>query len=341
MSLFERARKFVRHPLARRRFERAVQESATLLFDRGDATAGRAALRRALEEGARAFGEGSPELGPPCYALAASLLADGELETALAEARRCVALVKGRGASGEPTEAAALALLASILERKGDDAALEQALAAWAAAAEEAGDRAAAGTAENQLGLARGRSGDRRAATEHLARARRHRERAHGATALPTLETIYNQCTYREDGADADRLVADLRRVIAALEGESEVRARELRESALHNLGVLLEERGDEEAARAALEGCLGLRRERLGPKHRALRPTLVRLAQLHHRAGRILFAIDAYDKALTVAREELPEGHPVLAALEAWRADLTEGGGLLFGGAVEKPRPH
>lgn len=331
----------LRRPFARRRFERAVQESAALLFDRRDATAGRAALRLALREGESAFGEGSLELGPPSYALAASLLADGELSEALSEARRCAALVKGHGAGSEPSEVAALALVASILERVGEEGPLEQALATWAAVAEGAGELAAAGTAENQLGLSCGRRGDRRAAAQHLVRAREHRERALGATALATLETVYNQATYREDGADTTPLVADLRRVIAALEGERETRARELCESAIHNLAVLLEERGDDEGARAELERCLALRRERLGPAHRALRPTLVRLAQLHHRAGRILFAIDAYDGALAIAREELPAGHPVIEALTAWREDLTTHGALMFGGAIEKPRPH
>lgn len=341
MKLFENLVAALRRPFARRRFERAVQDSATLLFDRGDAAAGRAALRLALREGERAFGEGSLELGPPSYALAASLLADGELAEALTEARRCAARVKGRGAGSEPSEVAALALVASISERIGEEGPLEQALATWASVAEGAKDFAAAGTAENQLGLSCGRRGDRRAAAQHLARAREHRERALGPTALATLETVYNQATYREDGADTGPLVVDLRRVIATLEGEGEARARELCESAIHNLAVLLEESGDDEAARAELERCLALRRERLGAMHRSLRPTLVRLAQLHHRAGRILFAIDAYDKALTIAREELPAGHPVIEALTAWRADLTTDGGLLFGGAVEKPRPH
>jgi hypothetical protein len=64
----------------------------------------------------------------------------------------------------------------------------------------------------------------------------------------------------------------------------------------------------------------------RLGPTHTALRPTLVRLAQLHHREGRVIHALGLYDRGLAIAKKELGDEHPIVVAISAWRAEVTQG---------------
>jgi tetratricopeptide (TPR) repeat protein len=291
-----------------------------------------AALERALEEGRAAFGDDAAELAFVLYALASRALEAGRLDEALRHGTALQRIVAASEAKSiEPDAAKSAALVASILERsKAPASALEEALADWAKAAVAAGDSRAAGDAENQLGLALGRRGEREAARAHFDQAVTHRQAAHGERALPTLEALYNRATFRDSTqslADAQR---DLERVVAVVEASTASRERELLESCLHNLGVLAEEQGDTLAAAKQLGRSLELREERLGREHVSLRPTLVRLAQLSHREERLVHALALYERALAIAKAELPAEHPIVVALEAWRAELTQGIGPL-----------
>jgi tetratricopeptide (TPR) repeat protein len=316
--------------LAKRRFEAAVQAAASALDSQGAPV--EAALELALAEGRRAFGDDAPELAFVLYALASRALEGGRHDEAL---RHATALQRIVGASGgkpiEPDAAKSAALVAAVLERsKAPASALEEALADWAKAAADAGDRQAAGDAENQLGLALGRRGEREAARAHFDEAVSHRRAAHGAHAVPTLEALYNRATFRDATQSLDDAKRDLEQVVAGLSGSTKARERDLLESCLHNLGVLAEEQGDSLAAAEQLGRSLELREERLGREHASLRPTLVRLAQLNHREQRLVHALALYERALAIAKAELPAEHPIVVALEAWRAELTQGIGPL-----------
>lgn len=290
------------------------------------------ALERALAEGRLAFGENAAELAFVLYALASRALEAGRLDEALRHGTALQRIVAANaGKPIEPDAAKSAALVASILERsKAPASALEEALAEWAKAAADAGDRRSAGDAENQLGLALGRRGEREAARPHFDQAVAHRRAAHGEHLLPTLEALYNRATFRDSTQRLEEAQRDLEEVVAALEGSTVSRERELLESCLHNLGVLAEEQGDTLAAAKHLGRALELREGRLGREHVSLRPTLVRLAQLNHREERLVHALALYERALAIAKAELPAEHPIVVALEAWRAELTQGIGPL-----------
>lgn len=316
--------------LAKRRFEAAVQAAASALDGGGPAVD--AELERALGEGHLAFGEDAAELAFVRYALASRALEAGRTEEALRHGtvlRRIVAA--NRDKPIEPDAEKSAALVASILERsKAPASAIEEALSDWAAAALESDAFGPAGDAENQLGLALGRRGEREAARTHFDRAVEHRVRAHGARALPTLEAIYNRATFRDASRSLDEAKRDLEQVANAVEKGDSSRERELFESCLHNLGVLAEEQGDAITAAKHLGRALELREQRLGREHVSLRPTLVRLAQLNHREERLVHALALYERALAIAKSELSPEHPIVVALDAWRAELTQGVGPL-----------
>jgi len=290
------------------------------------------ALERALQEGTTAFGEDASELAFVRYALASRTLDNARYDEALrhATALRRIVIASG-GEAVEPDAEKSAALMASILEKsKALPEAIEEALRDWVVAAEKAKHRLAAGDAENQLALALGRRGEREAARAHFDRAVEHRRSALGNDALATLETLYNRATFREASQSLEEARGDLEHVVAKLEAGKSARERELYESSLHNLGVLREEQGDSLDAAKHLGRALELREERLGRAHASLRPTLVRLAQLNHREERLVHALALYERALAIAKAELAADHPVVIALEAWRAELTQGVGPL-----------
>lgn len=324
--------------LAKRRFEKALAESLRHT-ERGEGDCARAALVRALSDADLAFGGAGVDVAAVHYALAAARLEAGELDVALEHGRAAAVAMRSNvpppdakspaGEEARTLNVRIAALIAATLERSGAPVPeIEAALGEWSAAARRAGDDEAVGAAENQLGLALGRQARREEASGHFLSALQHRTRAFGADGLPTLETLHNAATFRDASRSIDVVGADLERVVKALQDRTGTRERELLESCLHNLAVLREEQQDMVAAETLFERSLSLREERLGPTHRALRPTLVRLAQLHHREGRIVHAIGLYDRALRLAREELSEGHPIVVALEAWKTELTEGVG-------------
>lgn len=316
---------------ARRRYGKAIEEAAGLMEKRRGAE-GREVLRRAAADAAVAFGDTGPDVATVRYVLAASELEDGELDAALEDARaaeRAMATFTKETFSDAPSPARVRALIASILEKKGAPAdEHEEALDKWAEAASAEGDFEGAGAAKNQLGLAAGRRGDRDTAAKHFLEALAHRTKHFGATGLPTLETLYNAATYRDAQRTLDVVAADLEKIASALESRKGARESELFESALHNLGALREEQGDVGAAETAFERALTAKEKRLGKEDLSLRPTLVRLAQLHHRHGRVVHALGLYDRALVIAKKQFPDDHPIVVALEAWRAEVTQGVG-------------
>lgn len=324
----------------RRAHDQALDRAEAALAAK-DADALVAALNEALSHARAAFGDAGPDVATVAYATAANELEAGKLEAAEEHATLSATALSSEpqdkatrwnAASDTPNLVRVRALIAAIRDRcRGDveteDPAYEKALQAWADAARESKDDEAAGAAFNQLALAMARRGARDAAAQIFLDALAHRTRAHGADALPTLETLYNAATFRDKSRSLDVVAADLERVIAGTPGKSK-RERDLHESSLHNLAVLREEQGDAAGAVELLERALAAKEARLSSTDAALRPTLVRLAQIHHREGRLVHALGTYERALKIARSELGEEHPVTIAIDAWRAEVTQGVG-------------
>ncbi|MBK8939821.1 MAG: tetratricopeptide repeat protein [Polyangiaceae bacterium] len=319
---------------ARRRYRRAIDQALAAMTARKPEAA-REALGRAVAAATVAFDGRGLDLATTLYALAANQLEAGLLDEALISAResdRVLADTPEQDRAGSapeetPSVARVRGLIAAILERRGvKGEEHETALLGWAEAARAEKDDEAAGAALNQLGLTLARRGDRAAAADLFLGALEHRTKRFGADGLPTLEALYNLATYRDEGRTLDVVATDLERIASTLEGRSEPRAAELKESTLHNLAALREEQGDYAAAEALFERALKSREVRLGPTHTALRPTLVRLAQLHHREGRVIHALGLYDRGLAIAKKELGDEHPIVVAISAWRAEVTQG---------------
>jgi len=185
-------------------------------------------------------------------------------------------------------------------------------------------DRDGAVDRKNQEGLLALQSGDRARAALLFAEAVALAGAGVEPTAPAALEALYNRATHPPADLTVAERARDLEQVVGATDGGSSPRARALHAAACHNLAVVIEEQGDIDRARDAYARALKARQSELGADHPRLRPTLVRLAQLEHRAGRTLFALDLYERALVLARRELGPDHREVRTLEAWRADLT-----------------
>lgn len=322
----------LRRRRARRAFEQSIDEAASIVSS-ADASPDRSkrlheTLIEALKHGAEAFGPTSVELAAPLYAIAAHELSQDRLDDAKAHASELVAIAEAEPAKmKEPTMVAVRGLAAAISSRT-DPAGTKTkvALEAWAQEAEKANDAESAGAAWNQLALLVARAGDRGVASALFDKAKKHRITAHGDKGLATLETLFNAATYRSDVLPLDDAEADLRTVVKELEHRPE--SVSLRSSALHNLAVLREERGDLDEAKRLFARALELLEAAHGKKHALLRPTLVRLALLHHREGSLLLAMEAYDRAYEIATKEFGPEHPVSVAIGAWKTELSEGVG-------------
>ena len=328
----------LRRRRARRAFEQSIDEAASIVSSADDSPDRSRRLHETLIEslrhGAEAFGPASVELTAPLYALAAHELSQERLADAKSHAAELVAIANASpSAMKEPTMVAVRGLAAAIASR-ADPAGTQTKVAfeAWAQEAETAGDTEGAGAAWNQLALLVARGGDRGVASALFEKAKKHRRTAHGENGLPTLETLFNAATYRSDVLPLDDAEADLRAVVRALEHRPESAA--LRSSALHNLAVLREERGDPDEAKLLFARALELLEMAHGKKNALLRPTLVRLALLHHREGSLLLAMEAYDRAHEIAAKELGSEHPIAIAINAWKTELSEGVGP---GAIER----
>jgi tetratricopeptide (TPR) repeat protein len=320
---------------ARRRYEAAL-DRATDELARGLHAEALATLERGLSDGVKGHGEGAEELLVAHYAAASAALAGGDLERAEAHCRLGVSLAARHGARSEPPEHRFLETLAAIEERRDtarESDALERALRAYADASLRAGDRRSVAAAKNRLGLLLARTERRDEAAEELAEALAIRRSLGAAEARATLESAYNLATCRPlDGGAGDEALADaaslLDEVVRGTRDATDGAGRELAESAHHTLGVVRDERGELDEARRLYERSLSLRAKRLGDDHASLRPTLSRLARLEHRAGRLVFALGYYERALAIARHELSEDDAIVRALERWRDALTSGEG-------------
>lgn len=237
---------------ARRRYRRAIDQALAAMTARKPEAA-REALGRAVAAATVAFDGRGLDLATTLYALAANQLEAGLLDEALISAResdRVLADTPEQDRAGSapeetPSVARVRGLIAAILERRGvKGEEHETALLGWAEAARAEKDDEAAGAALNQLGLTLARRGDRAAAADLFLGALEHRTKRFGADGLPTLEALYNLATYRDEGRTLDVVATDLERIASTLEGRSEPRAAELKESTLHNLAALREEQG-------------------------------------------------------------------------------------------------
>ncbi len=317
---------------ARRAFEQSIDEAASIVST-ADESPDRSkrlheTLLAALKHGADAFSPTSAELAAPLYALAAHELSQDRLADAHTHATELVVIAEAAPlAMKEPSMVAVRALAAAVASRQDPTGTRTKvAIEAWAREAETAGDAESAGAAWNQLALLVARAGDRGIASSLFEKAKRHRRAAHGEKGVATLETLFNAATYRSDVLSLDDAEADLRVVVRELEHRPE--STVLRSSALHNLAVLREERGDLDEAKVLFARALEALEKAHGQKHARLRPTLVRLALLHHREGSLLLAMEAYDRAYEIATKELGSQHPIAIAIEAWKTELSEGVG-------------
>lgn len=297
-------------------------------LSRGDHARAVAVGEEALKLGEGIFGRRSHALSLPLYGLASAHLARGEHAAAEVLLRRALDdLDEPTSAAEGAPRARLLEMLASIVLRGGAQLdSTETLLRRWVDAcrvAEPAEPEALAG-ALNQLGLFLGRRDKRdeaRTAFDEALRLRRREAPRHRAVA----EVLYNAATFRPAARPLDEVRADLEEALGLVTGE-DPDERALRASVLHNLGVVLEELGDAEAAQARLSEALEVGEALRGAGDPTLRPTLVRLAQLHHRQGRILFALPLYERALSIAKVELGAEHAIVRAIEAWKRELTEG---------------
>lgn len=312
----------------RSRYERALDDLAEAL-SRAEHARAVALGREALALGEALYGARSAALSLPLYGLASALVAEGRMGEAEASLRR--ALDDLDPPSGDVDGAPRVRLhemLASIVLRgRADVDATETMLRRWvdACRAAEPPDPVGLGAALNQLGLLLGRRDKRDEAKERFAEAARLRRDALGRSHRAVAEVLFNAATFRP----ATEPLGDVRAALSEALSMTDAPDREtrlLRAAILHNLGAVLEEMGDGDGARERYTESLALREGALGAEDASLRPTLVRLAQLHHREGRILFALPLYERALAIAARELGADHAIVKAIEAWKRELTVG---------------
>ncbi len=309
--------------------ERAMEDLAESLST-GVSTRAIAAGREAVKLVEGSFGKRSAELAVPLYGLASALLSAGELDESAAQLRRALDDLEP-----EPTTKTAfvsrarlLEMLASVvLKRQDEPDRVESLLRRWVDAchAETPPDSARLATAMNQLGLFLGRRDKRKEAVSCFERAAALRREVFGSEHRTVAEALFNAASFRPKDRDANALVDELLDIVRLARGE-ELETKSLRASALHNLGAVLEELGRSDEARDRYVESLTLRESFFGPDDLGLRPTLVRLAQLHHREGRNLFALPLYERALVMARQELGSEHAIVKAIERWKGELSAG---------------
>jgi tetratricopeptide (TPR) repeat protein len=316
---------------ARRRYERALIELSSQRGPQGEAR--HRALLQARDLALLGFPSPHRERAIAHYVVGCSALEHGALDEALASAKLAIAeraACPVEGTDDEPSDCALHALVAAIVTRRAgpDDEAAIEALERWVRVARDTNRLTALGDAANQLGLALGRRGRRAEADRAFVESIEARRVALGERAHPTLEARFNRATFRDEAQPIEEVEQTFRTIVDILEERSDRAARELAAASHHNLAVLLEEsaRGDE--ARSHFERALSLREQLVGTEHPTLRPTLVRLAQLHHRAGRTIFALPLYDRALAIASSSEGPSAPMTRAIAAWRSELTEGVG-------------
>jgi tetratricopeptide (TPR) repeat protein len=309
--------------------ERAMDDLAESL-SAGDPSRAIAAGREAVKLAEGSFGKRSAELAVPLYGLASALLSAGELDESASQLRRALddldpePKTKKAGVS----RAQLLEMLASVVLQRGDEPdRVESLLRRWvdASHAETPPDPARLATAMNQLGLFLGRRDKREEAVSCFERAAALRRDAFGPEHRTVAEALFNAASFRPKDRDPNALRDELLEVVRLARGD-EPETKSLRASALHNLGAVLEELGRADEARDRYVESLTLRESLSGPDDVGLRPTLVRLAQLHHQEGRIVFALPLYERALVMARQELGPEHAIVKAIERWKGELLSG---------------
>ena len=311
----------VRRWFRRREYRRLMDEAADALATARHADA-EAACSRALAVAEELHGPDDAELVTPLYALSSARLAQGRLDEVAGSCRRAIALAEAAGGAVEPPLPRLLEQLAAIFDHQGKLDEVEALFRKMLAGYERMRDPDPGELAAllNRLGLLLGRQGRRDEAAPLLDRAL--------APEHPRIaEALYNAATVRGAARAPADAEAMLRRALAIVEGERDERDEHderaaLRASILHNLAVAREEQDAKEEAARLYEQALAAREALVDPDHRELRPTLVRLARLHHAAGRPSAALPLYERALALATAELGPAHPIPAAIEAWIAD-------------------
>jgi tetratricopeptide (TPR) repeat protein len=289
-----------------------------------------AAATEALALAEAAHGADAPEIVTPLYVQAASRLALGLFDQALAPCLRAIAVAES--AAGTPTEPRLpklLELCAAIHERAGS---VEEAVRVYRRllAGHErmrAPDEAAIAEVANRLGLLLGKQKSVPEARLFLSRSLTTWERVAGARSREAAEVLYNLGTVELGAGKREEALRLLERAAAIAEERGEA---ELLASALHNLGVIAEERGQRAEAAALYKRSIAAREQASGPLATALRPTLVRLGKLHEVEGRTAEAAALYARALPMAEQELSAEHPITqgirAFLKAARGEGTSG---------------
>lgn len=312
----------------RSKYERALDELAEALAG-GDSERAKASGGRALELGEALFGAKAAELSLPLYGLASVAVGEGEYGEAERLLRRALdETERPKDVSVGAPRHRLLEMLASIVLRgRADVDATETLLRRWVDACRvaEPPDPVRLGAALNQLGLLLGRRDKRDEAAKTFEEAARVRRGALGERDRSVAEALFNAATFRPASRPLAEVRADLEACLE-MTGDASPESRTLRASVLHNLGAILEELGASDEARDRYAEALAVREALVGDEDASLRPTLIRLAQLHHREGSILFALPLYDRALAIATRELGANHEIVRAIEAWKRELTVG---------------
>jgi tetratricopeptide (TPR) repeat protein len=289
---------------ARRALARAV-EALTEALEARDWPGAERHARAALEIDAP---DENATIGPR-YALASALLAQDRLEEAEESCRAAIALARRDPAASDPPLPQLLEQLAAILDRRGDRDAVETLLRDMAASYDRmrAPDPAEHATALERFALFLARHDRRDEAQPWFARAIAAHEAGLGGEALDAeglAERLYNAASFHPHLEGGIPLFEQARALAAG---------HDLAARILHNLAAAYEAADRIDDARGAYRAALA---------RRETRPTLVRLARLEHAAGDFAAAALLYERALVVARTELPADDLVVARIALWLGD-------------------
>ncbi len=265
--------------------------------------------RLALEHTAALHGEDDPATVAPRYALAAAHLGAGDVDAAERLAEQTLALAKKHPVGLEPPLPMLYEQRLAIAERRGDDPMAGELLETLARAYDRmrAPDRVAHASVLNRWALHLARHGERLRAGPLFSRALDLIDAS--AEGLSTAEVLYNRASLAPEETPAAPRLADFDRARASTPSP------ELLARIEHNRATVLEESGDAEAAVAAYRAALDA-----WPEPSMSRPTLVRLARLHHAARRYDAALPLYQRARDLAQADAEPD--VVARLDTWIGD-------------------
>jgi len=270
-----------------------------------------AAGTEAVQHAVSLHGEDDAATVAPRYALAAAHLGANDLEAARDQSDRALAIARAHPVGLEPPLSMLYEQRLAIAERSGDTATIGRLLESLARAYDRmrAADPGAHASALHRWALHLARHDERLRAGPLFSRTLQLLEPADDAPeTLSAAEVLYNRASLAPDDTPAAPRLADFDR------------ARELSPPPAllarieHNRATVLEA-SDPDAAVVAYEAAL-----EAWPEPELARPTLVRLARLHHARRRYAAAVPLYTQARALA--EAAGEQDVAARLDTWIGD-------------------